>query len=340
MRQWWLTPGRIIAVIDAERPLRAGATDTSKLSLEYINAMTRLPNPALSPSRGRASEPTFDRLPTIQLLVPGQEYEALGFLAAHPVHNVILSSFISDNGFESSLNRGDFYACRDRSGALSGVALIGHHIIFAGQCAEAIGAFARQARARGESHVIVGERRAVRQFWSSYALAGESPSLVQRELLLEQKWPVAVREPVAGLRLATLADLPHVAAVHAQLAFAESRVNPLETDGAGFLARLARRTEQGRVWVWIEDGRLIFKTDIISDTPDVIYLEGIYVNPAERGRGYGLRCLSQLSRELLRRAKSLCLLVNEQNEEAQSFYRRAGYKLHSHFETIYLSPQV
>ncbi|HEX8130555.1 MAG TPA: GNAT family N-acetyltransferase [Pyrinomonadaceae bacterium] len=247
---------------------------------------------------------------------------------------------ISDNGFESSLNRGDFYACRDAEGALSGVALIGHHIIFAGQCAETIGAFARQARAHRESHVIVGDRKAVRQFWSSYAMAGESPSLVQRELLLVQTWPVAVCERVAGLRLATLDDLTHVAAVHAQMAFAESRVNPLETDEAGFLARLARRTEQGRVWVWIEDGRLIFKADIISDTPDVIYLEGVYVNPEERGKGYGLRCLSQLSRGLLQRAKSLCLLVNEENLTAQSFYRRAGYKLHSHFETIYLPPQV
>jgi predicted GNAT family acetyltransferase len=68
----------------------------------------------------------------------------------------------------------------------------------------------------------------------------------------------------------------------------------------------------------------------------VIYLEGIYVNPSERGKGYGLRCLSQLSRELLLRAKSLCLLVNEQNGQARAFYQRAGYKLHSHYDTIYL----
>lgn len=245
---------------------------------------------------------------------------------------------VGDNGFERGLNRGDFYACRDASGALSGVALIGHHIIFAGERAGTIEAFARKARAHGRSHMIVGERAAVRRFWSSYALAGESPSLVQRELLLEQTWPLAVRERVAGLRPATSADLTHVASVHAQLAFAESRVNPLEVDGAGFLARLARRTEQGRVWVWIEDGQLIFKADIISDTPDAIYLEGIYINPSERRKGYGLRCLAQLSRELLLRAKSLCLLVNEENRRAQAFYCQAGYKLHSHFETIYLPP--
>jgi len=276
----------------------------------------------------------------LQLLVQGQEAEVIKFLTAQPLQNVILMSLISDNGFESHLNRGQFYACRDARGELNGIALLGHHILFAGRCAETVEAFAQQARGLQGAHVIVGDRVSVRQFWSRYAQAGESPLLVQGEYLLEQKWPVPVREFVPGLRLAKLDDLSQVASVHAQMAFEESHLNPLEVDRGGFLARLARRMEQSRVWVWIEEGRVIFKADIMSDTADVIYLEGVYVNPSERGKGYGLRCLSQLSRELLLRARSLCLLVNEQNQPAQTFYQRAGYKLHSHYETIYLLPQT
>lgn len=292
-----------------------------------------------SPAAARAARTKHTSRPaSLQLLVKGEEAEALNFLAAHPVQNVIMTSLIRDNGFDSGLNRGSFYACRDGRGKLTGVALIGHHVLFAGQCAETIGAFARRAREHGDAHVIVGNRELVGQFWAGYAREGESPQLVQRELMLEQKWPIAVREYVPGLRLATLADIEQVAASHAQMAFAESRINPLEVDREGFLARIRRRVEQGRVWVWIEDHQLIFKTDIISYTPEVIYLEGVYVNPSERGKGYGLRCLSQLGCELLRQAKSLCLLVNEHNEQAQAFYRRAGYKLHSHYDTIYLPP--
>jgi hypothetical protein len=289
------------------------------------------PRPHTSPEGG---------LPSPQLLARGQEDEALNFLGASPVRNVIMSSLIRDNGFERKLNRGDFYVCRDARGEITGVALLGHHIIFASQCAEAIGAFARRAREQRDAHVILGERESVKQFWAGYARAGESPLLVQRELLLEQTWPVAVRESVPELRPATRSDLSQVATVHARLAFEESSSNPLEVDPKGFLTRLARRIEAGRIWVWIKDGRLIFKTDICSATPEVIYLEGVYVNPDERGKGYGVRCLSQLSRELLLRAKSLCLLVNEQNEAAQALYRRAGYKLHSHYDTIYLPPKI
>lgn len=279
-------------------------------------------------------------LPSPQFLTRGQEAEALNFLAARPVQNVILSSLIRDNGFERNLNRGDFYACRGVRGEITGVALIGHHILFASQSAGTVEAFALRARERRDARVILGERESVARFWSGYAGVDESPLLVQGELLLEQRWPVAVRQSVPGLRPATLADLSQVALVHAQMVFEESSSNPLEVDPEGFLARLARRIEAGRVWVWIKDGRLMFKTDIFSDTPQVIYLEGVYVNSDERGKGYGLRCLSQLSRELLLRAKSLCLLVNEQNERAQAFYRRAGYKPHSRYDTIYLPPRI
>ena len=51
--------------------------------------------------------------------------------------------------------------------------------------------------------------------------------------------------------------------------------------------------------MWVEDGTLMFKADVITDTPEVVYLEGVWVDPSERGNGNGLRCMSQLNREFL-----------------------------------------
>ncbi|HKP72430.1 MAG TPA: GNAT family N-acetyltransferase [Pyrinomonadaceae bacterium] len=277
--------------------------------------------------------------PALQTLVSGQEAEVLNFLSASPLHTVIMSSKIRDNGLESEQNRGDFYAYRDREGRLQGVALIGHHVLFAARCEAALAAFARQARGCGETQIIVGEQESVTRFWSYYERAGWPPLMWQRGLMLEQTWPVALNEEVPGLRCATLADLGCVLDAHALMIEAERGSNPLKVDPEGFRARLVQRLEQGRVWVWIEEGRLIFKADVVSATPDVFYLEGVYVNPSERGRGYGLRCLTQLSRELLQRTKSLCLLVSEENTSAQNFYRRAGYKPHSNYNIVYLTPR-
>ncbi|HEV7889464.1 MAG TPA: GNAT family N-acetyltransferase [Pyrinomonadaceae bacterium] len=276
---------------------------------------------------------------TVTKLDGANRQEVLDFLAERPLHTVIMASFVRDNGMVSPLNRGTFYACRDEEGRLEGVALIGHATLVEARTEEALAAFARLARESQSGHVILGEKDKVGRFWDYYATGEESPRLLCREMLLEQRWPVAVRDEVEGLRIATADDLEMVMPVQAEMAYEESGVNPLERDPEGFRRRCARRIEMGRVWLWVEDGRLIFKAEIISETPEVIYLEGVWVNPAERGKGYGLRCMSQLGRELLGRVGSLSMLVNEHNSKALSLYRRAGYKLRGCYDTIYLQPR-
>jgi GNAT superfamily N-acetyltransferase len=273
---------------------------------------------------------------TVTPLATGQEREALAFLAVRPIHTVIMAGFIRDNGLVSPWNRGTFYACRDTEGRLEGVAHIGHATLVEVRSEAALAAFARVAQGYPRSHMIMGEQDKVERFWSYYAQSGQALRRFCRELLFERRLPVEVREVVQGLRLGTLNDLEHVALVQAEMAFYESGINPLETDAVGFRKRCARRIEQGRVWVLVKGEQLIFKADIMSDTPEVIYLEGVYVNPEARGRTIGLNCLSQLSRNLLGRAGSICLFVNERNLEAQAFYRRAGYKFQSYYDTVFL----
>ncbi len=120
------------------------------------------------------------------------------------------------------------------------------------------------------------------------------------------------------------------------MAFEEGGISPLQSDPSGFRSRTARRVEKERVWVWIQDNRLVFKADVVGETPEVTYLEGVYVHAEERRKGYGMRCLSQLSSMLLTRTKSICLTVNHRNKNAVAFYSKAGYQFNSHYETIYL----
>jgi len=182
----------------------------------------------------------------------------------------------------------------------------------------------------------MGERECVRDFWTHYAADGRAPRLACRELLLEQ-----TSSPETGdqrLRRATPADLALVMPVQAEMAFAECGVNPLLADPEGFRARYERRIGRGRVWVVVEDGRLLFKADVMACTPQAAYLEGVFVNATLRGLGCGRRCMWQLGRELLRRSRSVCLLVNEETAAASAanFYYKVGYQLRGHFDTIYL----
>jgi len=263
--------------------------------------------------------------------------EVLAFLAARPLHTVNMAGLIRDNGVVSPLNRGAFHAYRDEAERLEGVALVGHAILFESRTARATAAFARLAQRHGGGHLILGEEEPVELFWSHYAEGGQGPRRLCRELLLEQRWPIEARESVPELRPAEHEDLEEVVRVQAGLVSDESGVDPLSSDREGFRARCLMRVRRGRTWVVTQGGRLIFKAEVYAETPQVAYLEGVYVAPEWRGGGYGLRCLSQLTRNLLRRSDSVCLLVNESNAAARAFYRKAGYRQRAVYDTIFLN---
>ena len=294
-----------------------------KLQLAYKQADSHQGNaPGYLPANA------VDNLTRVRVLTKTDQMEVLGFLKMRPVHTVIMTSFIQDNGLESASNRGQFYGYRNSAGELEGVALIGHTTLVEARSEDALAALALKARESATPiHIMMSDGNSIESFWQYYA--GEKrqqPRLVCEERLFEIKHPVMVREAVPGLRPATREELMPIAEAHAEVAFEESGVNPLEKDREGFLKRVLRRIEQGRVWVVFDEDKLVFKADIIAETSDVIYLEGIYVNPENRGRGIGANCLSQLSRILLEKVKYVCLLSNIEFRQAHSAYQRAGFK--------------
>jgi predicted GNAT family acetyltransferase len=264
--------------------------------------------------------------------------EVLAFLGERPIHTVVLAGFIRDNGLVSPHNRGTFYGGRNSEGRLEGVALIGHATLIDARTSRAMEAFALVAQGFERAHMILGEKDKVEQFWNYYADEGLEMRLVCRELLFELRHAMQVREEVQGLRVANLNDLDQIVPVQAAMAEAESGTNPLEIDPEGFRARCARRIEMGRVWVLEINGKLLFKADIMADTPDVVYLEGIWVNQTERGQGIGRKCLRQLCQDLLTRTKSVSVLVNEENRRAHTFYRMCNFKMRGVYDSIFLQP--
>ena len=279
--------------------------------------------------------PKVDTL-SVDHLLNGEETEVLAFLAQRPIHTVAMTSLINDNGLESSLNRGTFYGCRDLNGRLEGVALVGHATLMETISDRALAALAQVAQQCTNTHMIMGEKERVADFWGHYEAAGREQRFACREWLFELSWPIEAREPVAGLRRATPAELDLVAPVQAQLAFLESGINPLCVDPRGFRERCLRRIQQGRTWVIIENSELIFKADVVSHTREVNYLEGIWICEERRANGMGVRIMSELLRHLLEDTKSVCLLVNETNELAMNFYRKCGFHFRATYETIFL----
>lgn len=287
-----------------------------------------------------ARTPFFNNQPKpgqVGVLTNENKAEVLIFLKKRPVHTVVMMSYIKDNGLESADNRGVYYGFRNICGKLEGVALIGHTTLIEARSDAALVTFADVAR-KSETpiYLMMSDGAAIERFWNYYAAASQKPRLVCTELLFEIGFPFAVQNCDWDVRLAKTDELEQIAEAHAEVAFIESGVNPLEKDREGFLKRCTKRIEMKRTFVVFENGKLVFKADIVAETEDVIYLEGIYVSPEYRGRGVGAKCLAKLSLDLLDRVENISLLSNVDFTAAHKMFAKAGYRNTDSCQTIFV----
>ena len=123
-----------------------------------------------------------------------------------------------------------------------------------------------------------------------------------------------------GLRPAAVADLdllvPACAAAHEE----ELGIDPLRRDADGFRWRTRAQIEEGRSWLWVEDGVIRFKAEASAWTPGAVQLQQVWVDPAARGRAYATRALADLVRLLLERTPTVCLFVRAENDAAIRLY--------------------
>ncbi|MEO7658992.1 MAG: hypothetical protein ABIV48_05200 [Pyrinomonadaceae bacterium] len=276
-------------------------------------------------------------LTKVRELMAANTPEVKAFLSIRPVHTVVMSSFIDDNGIESELNRGKFFGYRNSAGTLEGVALIGHSTLVEARTDEALKALAFQARTpQTPIHVIMSSGKSAESFWNYLTGGSHQPRLTCVEMLFEAAFPFPVQSSDDGLRLANLDELLPIAEAQAEVAFLESGVDPMLKDREGFLKRVERRIQQGRVFVVFDGDKLVFKTDLMAETDDVAYLEGVFVGHDYRGMRFGPKFLSQLTVQLLSRVSHVCLLSNANLGSAHRSFERAGFRNSDECTTLFV----
>lgn len=273
----------------------------------------------------------------VEPLTEDDREAALDFLSERPIHTVILAGWIREYGVQNPHHRGTFYGCWNAHGILEGVALIGRATLFETRSQAALNAFAQMAKRDSTVHLLFAEASELEKFWQSYRHYDQTPKLICHELLYEREAePFNGMTAIDGLRRARIEELTQVTMAHAQIIKEETGENPLDKDPQGFSERCAARIEQDKVWILIEEGEVIFKADVVAETPDAVYVEGLWINPLYRRKGYGALCWEALSRALLTEATSLCGFVNDQNSRARAFYDKVGCRAIAQFDKIFV----
>jgi uncharacterized protein len=250
--------------------------------------------------------------------------EILAFCAEDPIERVFLED-VARRGFAR------FRAVEGREG-LAALCYFGTNVVPSG---EGCAAFADEAVVRG-TRMIIGQERAVSELW------GAAESAMPRPRKDRPGQPVYVLNnsltgtvPVkTGLREATQDDLelllPACAATHHE----ELGVDPLQRDAAGFRRRTITQIEEGRSWLWAEDGTILFKAEASAWTPSAVQLQQVWVDPAAREQGYGTRGLADLCRLLLEQTPTVCLFVRPENEAAIRLYEKVGMRRVASYRSV------
>jgi RimJ/RimL family protein N-acetyltransferase len=237
--------------------------------------------------------------------------QILAFCAEDPVERVFLED-VARRGL------GRFSALA-ANGQLTALCHVGANVVPSGS---GCGAFARAAAA-SRARMLIGEERAVDELWTEAGPRMSSP----REDRPGQ--PVYVLEQApepggTGLREATLADLgllvPACGAAHEE----EIGLNPLEHDPEGFRWRTQAQIGEGRSWLWLEAGKILFKAEASAWTPEAVQLQQVWVDPSVRNRGYAQRGMRDLCGRLLEEVPRVCLFVRPENAAAIRVYEAIG----------------
>jgi uncharacterized protein len=244
------------------------------------------------------------------LVEPSLE-QILGYCAEDPVERVFLED-VARRGF------GRFTALEEE-GRLVALCHTGANVVPSGSGCGAFADVAVSARAR----MLIGEEGAVTELWE--AARGRLPPA--REDRPGQ--PVyRMSEPPgpggSGLRAARVQDLDLLVPACAKAHEGELGVDPLRRDADGFRWRTRAQIEEGRSWLWVEDGVILFKAEASAWTGQAVQLQQVWTDPEARGRGYGKRGLQDLIRLLLEQVPVVCLFVRADNERAIALYDAVG----------------
>jgi len=237
--------------------------------------------------------------------------QVLAFCAEQPIERVFLED-IARRGLAR-------FSALEEDGQLVALCHVGANVVPTGK---GTAAFA-DATLRGQARMIIGEERAVTDLWDAVQARMPTP----RDDRPGQPVYVLEEPPEpgdTGLRRATTGDLellvPACAAAHRE----EIGIDPLRRDPDGFRWRTRAQVEEGRSWIWLEDGVIRFKAEASAWTPSAVQLQQVWVDPASRNRGDAKRALRDLCRLLLEQVPAVCLFVRPENATAIRVYEGIG----------------
>ncbi|HZK05031.1 MAG TPA: GNAT family N-acetyltransferase [Actinomycetaceae bacterium] len=206
-----------------------------------------------------------------------------------------------------------------------------------GEAIEPFSAFLRKRGRRASS--IVGDADLVLPMWSllettwgpARDVRGNQPCLVIRAR--------SAMEPDRRVRRAEAADVDLLLPASIAMFKEEVGYDPTRA-GSGYNQYVRSLVSNGRAYIVIDriDGReaVVFKADIGALWDGVAQVQGVWVHPDLRGKGFGTAAVAAVVADILTFAPTVSLYVNWYNTGARRVYEKVGFEQEATYATILL----
>jgi uncharacterized protein len=266
------------------------------------------------------------RSASLRLLTDHDRDEVLALCDRDAISNVFVGSRVRSAGLDPVRLGGQLWGFSE-AGQLTALCYSGANLVPVEASTEAIAAFAAKAKLQGRRcSSIVGPADAVSQLWTLLAASWGRPRDVRAvQPVLAISGPPAI-EPDPLVRMVRPAELDVLLPSCIAMFTEEVGVSPIGADGgAAYRARMADLIRAGRSFARIDEGKVVFKAEIGAATPHACQVQGVWVPPADRGRGHAARGMAAVVLAALQLAPVVSLYVNDYNAPARAAYRRVGF---------------
>jgi predicted GNAT family acetyltransferase len=261
---------------------------------------------------------------------------ALKLLNVDPVANVFVISRVEAAGLDPSRLGAQVWGFGPPED-LTALCYAGANLVPVGSDRAALQAFAERALSQGRRcSSIVGPADAVELMWNILrrTWGPARDARLCQPLMVTTEAPLV--PPDTAVRRVRLDEVDVLLPASIAMFTEEVGVSPVAGDGgAMYRSRVRELVAAGRSFARIDDGRIVFKAEIGAVTSAACQVQGVWVEPSERGRGISVSGMAAVVAACLRDvAPAVSLYVNDFNAPARRSYEKVGFRQVGTFASI------
>ena len=262
----------------------------------------------------------------------------LRLLGQRPIENVFVGSRIRAAGVAAASLGCPIWGY-ERDGELRSMCHAGANLVPVNADSDAVAAWVEFAGPERTCFSIIGPSEVALDLWRRLSHRWGSTWSKVREVRPRQPVMAIFDQPLVtpdpGVRRMGLEHWDSYYEAAVKMYTEEVGVSPVQGNPAGYRFYVRQLISSGRAFGLIQNGRVVFKADVGSVAGSVCQVQGVWLDPALRGRGLAAPAMAKVEQLARTIAPTVSLYVNDYNKPARATYARVGFTDVGEFATIH-----